>query len=90
MIAPGTDWEEDIDRHLASAQIILLLVSADFINSDYCYNNEMKRASSASRRGKSGSCRSCSARSRGGSNRRSATSASSPERQAGHQMEPPR
>jgi internalin A len=33
-----------IDNNLEEADIILLLVSADFIASDYCYDIEMKRA----------------------------------------------
>jgi len=43
-ISPGSDWEQNIDHHLNSAHIILLLVSADFMASDYCYGVEMKRA----------------------------------------------
>ena len=43
-ISAGTEWEHDIDQHLNSAQIILLLVSPDFMNSDYCYGIEMQRA----------------------------------------------
>jgi tetratricopeptide (TPR) repeat protein len=43
-ISAGTEWEQEIDRHLNAAQIILLLVSPDFMNSDYCYSIEMKRA----------------------------------------------
>lgn len=43
-IKAGANWESEIDQHLNAAQIILLLVSPDFINSDYCYGVEMKRA----------------------------------------------
>ena len=43
-ILPGDDWVSDIDDNLNRADIILLLVSADFIASDYCYDNEMTRA----------------------------------------------
>ena len=43
-IGAGEEWVGQIDRHLNSAHIILLLVSADFIASDYCYDIEMKRA----------------------------------------------
>ena len=39
-IAPGSDWEEDINTHLEMADIILLMVSNDFILSDYCYDTE--------------------------------------------------
>jgi tetratricopeptide (TPR) repeat protein len=43
-ISPGTDWAKEIDTHLNTAHIILLLVSADFMASNYCYGVEMKRA----------------------------------------------
>jgi TIR domain-containing protein/3-keto-disaccharide hydrolase len=43
-ISAGTEWEREIDTHLNSAQIILLLISPDFMASDYCYGKEMKRA----------------------------------------------
>jgi TIR domain len=43
-ITPGTEWESQIMERLNSAQIILLLVSADFINSDFCYSIEMEQA----------------------------------------------
>ncbi|MGH9754012.1 MAG: TIR domain-containing protein, partial [Blastocatellia bacterium] len=44
MIGAGEEWKGAIDRQLESAGIILLLVSPDFIASDYCYDIEMKRA----------------------------------------------
>src|SRR5437868_2468240 len=43
-IAPGTDWTKAIDAHLSSAAVILLLISPDFIASDYCYGVELQRA----------------------------------------------
>jgi hypothetical protein len=43
-IIAGMQWENEIDTHLDTAHIILLLVSADFLASDYCYSVEMKRA----------------------------------------------
>ncbi len=43
-ISPGERWEGAIDSNLATADIILLLVSADFLASDYCYDIEMKLA----------------------------------------------
>lgn len=43
-IVPGTNWTEAIDVHLSSASLILLLVSANFLASDYCYSIEMERA----------------------------------------------
>ncbi len=43
-IVPGADIGREIDANLERADIILLLVSPDFIDSDYCYDIEMKRA----------------------------------------------
>src|SRR5438876_5354176 len=43
-IAPGAELKPQIMDHLKSAQIILLLISADFIHSDFCYSIEMKQA----------------------------------------------
>jgi tetratricopeptide (TPR) repeat protein len=43
-ILPGTDWSQAIDEHLEHASVILLLISADFLASDYCYGLEMQRA----------------------------------------------
>ncbi|MCK6589776.1 MAG: toll/interleukin-1 receptor domain-containing protein, partial [Polyangiaceae bacterium] len=43
-IEPGTNWAGAIDKNLEEADIILLLVSADFIASPYCYEKEMQRA----------------------------------------------
>ncbi len=43
-ITAGTEWKDQIDEHLESAKVILLLVSADFLASDYCYDVELKRA----------------------------------------------
>ncbi len=40
-INAGTEWKREIDRHLNAAHIILLLVSPDYINSDYCYSFEL-------------------------------------------------
>src|SRR5436305_300279 len=43
-IVPGTEWRKQIQQHLESAQIILLLISADFMASEFCYSTEMMRA----------------------------------------------
>ncbi len=43
-IGAGEDWATQIDEHLDRASIILLLISPNFIDSDYCYDIEMKRA----------------------------------------------
>ena len=40
----GTEWAGEIDAHLNTADIILLLISPDFLASTYCYDLEMKRA----------------------------------------------
>lgn len=44
MISPGKDWENEIDTHLKSADIILLLISSDFIASDYYWEVVIKQA----------------------------------------------
>lgn len=43
-IIPGTDRASTIDLRLEQASIILLLISADFLASNYCYEVEMKYA----------------------------------------------
>ena len=43
-IVPGKELDREIDARLDRAQIILLLLSADFIVSEYCYSREMKKA----------------------------------------------
>lgn len=43
-ISPGTEWNGQISQHLNTADLILLLVSANFIDSKYCFDEEMTRA----------------------------------------------
>ena len=43
-IGPGGDWKGIIDQRLNSASLILLLISPDFLGSDYCHDVELKRA----------------------------------------------
>ena len=43
-INPGEEWKGKIDEHLEKSDIILLLISADFLASDYCYDVELDRA----------------------------------------------
>lgn len=43
-IEAGESWVESIDENLESADVIVFLVSANFVASDYCWNMEMKRA----------------------------------------------
>ncbi len=43
-IGAGDVWKQEIDRNLSEADIILLLISADFLASDYCFDIEMKTA----------------------------------------------
>ena len=50
-IIAGTEWEIEIDKHLNTAQVILLLVSQYFLDSDYCYLIEMTRAIERHNRG---------------------------------------
>ncbi len=50
-INAGTEWEREISDQLNLAQIILLLISPDFMNSNYCYSVEMKYALERHKRG---------------------------------------
>src|SRR5258706_12501795 len=43
-IFPGDEWDHQIDTQLKAADIILLLISADFIASEYCMDIEVKTA----------------------------------------------
>lgn len=43
-IVAGESLDNSIDAYLETADVILCLVSPDFINSDYCYSREMGRA----------------------------------------------
>jgi hypothetical protein len=43
-ISAGAEWAKEIDINLNTAQIILLLISPNFLASDYCYHVEMQRA----------------------------------------------
>ncbi|AZU49813.1 TPA: toll/interleukin-1 receptor domain-containing protein [Aeromonas hydrophila] len=50
-IIPGEVFEHKIDQYFSEADIVLLLISSDFIASDYCYQVEMKSAMERHRRG---------------------------------------
>jgi hypothetical protein len=43
-IEAGAEWRAEIMRNLEEADIIVLLISADFLASDFCYDIEMMRA----------------------------------------------
>ena len=43
-IPAGKEWDSQIDEHLNSARIILLLISPDFLASKYCREVEVHRA----------------------------------------------
>ncbi len=43
-IEAGSEWAGQIHDKLNTAQVILLMISADFIASDYCNDVELKRA----------------------------------------------
>lgn len=44
MITGGREWKGAIDEALKSSNIILLLISADFLDSDYCNDVELSEA----------------------------------------------
>lgn len=41
MIEPGERWPQEIEHRVSSAEIVLLLVSPDFVASDYCFTREL-------------------------------------------------
>lgn len=43
-IAAGSEWDKEILKHFNEADIILCLISPDFIDSDYCYGVQAKQA----------------------------------------------
>ncbi len=43
-IEAGAEWDAAIKDQLETAQIILLLISSNFIASDYCYDQQLQRA----------------------------------------------
>jgi len=43
-ILPGNEWAKDIEYFLETSEIILLLISSDFLASKYCTSIELKRA----------------------------------------------
>ncbi len=43
-IPAGVEWAPEISKHLDQARLIVLLISVDFVNSDYCYGIELERA----------------------------------------------
>jgi len=47
----GGEWKAQIDHYIGTADIVLLLVSADFIASDYCWGEEMTKALARHERG---------------------------------------
>jgi internalin A len=44
LVEPGQDWEKEILSRLELAQIIILLLSNDFVRSSYCMEKELPRA----------------------------------------------
>jgi hypothetical protein len=44
LVSPGSHRAQEIDAHLETASVVLLLVSPDFFASDYCFGTEMQRA----------------------------------------------
>jgi hypothetical protein len=51
-VVPGKEWRDEIDQNLDTADCVLLLVSPDFLASEYCYSIEMQRALEKHREGR--------------------------------------
>lgn len=50
-IPAGEDWKKEIDKRLLDADVVLLLISSDFLASDYCYFVETANALDRHHRG---------------------------------------
>ena len=69
-IEPGANWQNEISVRLDSAHLILLLISADFLASDYCFGVEVEKAMRRLKRGEVEDCHQfCLSRACGGSRR---------------------
>ena len=51
MLIAGQEWDDTIKKELNDADIILLLISVDFNNSQYIWNNELATAMQRHERG---------------------------------------
>ncbi len=52
ILIPGQNWDDNIRSNLVNAQVVLFLISADFINSDYIDRVELKEAIANHKAGK--------------------------------------
>src|SRR5690348_13187196 len=43
-VIPGQEHQQEVDKHLKAARIILLLVSSSYLASKYLYTHEVQRA----------------------------------------------
>lgn len=50
-VTAGQEWRNQVDHYLEEAEVILLLISADFLTSDYHYDVEVTRAMERHQRG---------------------------------------
>jgi predicted transcriptional regulator len=51
-IAPGADFNQEINQHLESSNLIIFLISSAFMDSDYCTGIEAKKALEMNQKGK--------------------------------------
>ena len=51
-IEAGAEWEEELLKHFNEADIVLCLISSNFISSDHCYDIEMQEALTRQKAGK--------------------------------------
>jgi internalin A len=51
MLTPGDEWREAISKELERADVIILMVSPDFLASDFAYEEELMRAVERHERG---------------------------------------
>nr|VFK47042.1 MAG: TIR domain-containing protein [Candidatus Kentron sp. TC] len=44
MITAGSEWKGVIDSKLEQSSVVLLLISASFVESEYCFDIELEKA----------------------------------------------
>ncbi len=52
-LLPGQDWRKILDERLLSADVVVLLISPDFLASDYCFGIELATALEMQQQGRS-------------------------------------
>lgn len=50
-LSPGANWKEVIDKNLDDSDVVICLITSNFIHSDFCYNEEFLKCIDRHKRG---------------------------------------